>query len=91
MSMKKYLVFTPNTEPELARLYSDVTHWVSNNRNESLGSIVRVKVGRKFRYAFEAEDYHVYMTSECLRQCADFIDKLNESAITVVQQAAAQH
>ena len=72
---KKFLCFIPNDAPELKKLYNKTLFWIENNKGEDLGRIDKVKVGRKMRMA-SVSDLDVFMTSECHRQIADYLDKL---------------
>ena len=73
--MKKHLNFVANSDPAVMRIFPEVTHWVfSDNNHVELCAIVRTKLWRRVRVASLTTNEGVYMTGDCHRQVADFID-----------------
>lgn len=72
------IVCKPNTDPALKKIYPYVTHWVYNGKDEELGCVEKVKLGRKNRLAFKGEN-NVYLTSKCLRSLADILEHMEKN------------
>jgi hypothetical protein len=72
--MKKFLRYKANSDPSMLKLYPNLTHWVFNKKGEELCCIERTKLWGRVRVASLTTDSGVYLTSDCHRQIADFID-----------------
>jgi len=67
--------FYSETDPSILAMFPTLSHWFYAKEDE-LGSIHKVRFGRELTRAAKFES-DTYMTADCLRQLADFMDSLD--------------